>query len=344
MSPVRQQEKQKEEAQPVVILSDYSSDEASLVPTPWPALLHPVPTSCSKSEAEGTSTNPVPGAHANPTGEESSVPSTTPTPTVDVEDNGDVPEATREEDNSNNSAKPPVELSSDIVAQITPKECALDDNCCHHKDWAGKRCCNPALEGKRLCKCHYSDTLKLQEALGLLISSKPSQEGLDSGKNAPQASLKTEPVSPVTDHASAEVEPISLVTENQPTVKVEPPSPPKIKPPQHLESVIVLQQEKPEQTVCAPPTETMQQTTGEVIKTLQQSSESVGKSGYVDQQGMSQLDKLNAKEQEVVRATSPVCATSPSLLLALLATSPSLLLALLATSPYCAVLAPTVLC
>ena len=317
MSPARQQEKQKEEAQPVVILSDYSSDEASLVPTPWPALLHPVPMSCSESQAEGTS-NPVPEAHANPTGEESSVPSTTPTPTVDMEDSGGVPEATREEDNSNNSAKPPaVELSSDIVAQITPKECALDDNCCHHKDWAGKRCCNPALEGKRLCKCHYSDTLKLQEALGLLISSKPSQEGLDSGKNAPQASLKTEPVSPVTDHASAEVEPISLVTENQPTVKVEPPSPPEIKPPQHSESVIVLQQEKPEQTVCAPPTETMQQTTGEVIKmsTLQQSSESVGKSGYVDQQGMSQLDKLNAKEQEVVRATSPVCATSPSLLL-----------------------------
>ena len=322
MSPARQQEKQKEEAQPVVILSDYSSDEASLVPTPWPALLHPVPTSCSESEASGTSTNPVPEAHANPTGEESSVPSTTPTPTVDVEDNGDVPEATREEDNSINSAKPPVELSSDIVAQITPKECAMDDNCCHHKDWAGKRCCNPALEGKRLCKCHYSDTLKLQEALGLLISSKPSQEGLDSGKNAPQASLKTEPVSPVTDHASAEVEPISLVTENQPTVKVEPPSPPnqptvkveppsppKIKPPQHLESVIVLQQEKPEQTVCAPPTETTQQTTSEVIKTstLQQSSESVGKSGYVDQQGMSQLDKLNTKEQEVVRATSRVC-------------------------------------
>ena len=140
-----------------------------VVPSLWPALSHPVPISCSESEAEETSTNPVTEAHANPTREELPVPSTTPTPTVDVEDNDHVPEAsshlTRDKDNSNNSVKPPVELSSDIVAQITPKECGVDDNCCHHKDWAGKRCCNLALEGKRLCKCHYSDTLKLQEAL-----------------------------------------------------------------------------------------------------------------------------------------------------------------------------------
>ena len=198
-----QQEKQKKEAQPILVLSDCSSaDEWPIVPSPVPAQSLPTPMSCSDTEEEESSSiivperaciDPLPGA----------------------------------EGDSDNAVNPPKDA---VVSQVSLEE-HVEESLCHHKDSAGKRCCNPAVEGKRLCKCHYKNTLELQEALGLLISSSAGelQESFEGEQKTPQmteanpCTLKTEPVSPEMECAPPVVKPISPVTELPPTVmKAEP--------------------------------------------------------------------------------------------------------------------------
>ena len=253
----KQQEKQKEEAQAVVVVSDYSSDEWPVAPSPEPARSLPIPMSCSESEGEPPSCH-TPKTVTNPTGEG--------------------------EDNSDNAVKPP--SAPDTIEQVSLQECAIE-NRCHHKDFAGKRCCNPAVEGKRLCKCHYGDTLKLQEALGLLIASSAVQGSAQNATQVSKVDLETEPVSPV-PCVSAVTEPMSPVTEILPPTKEEP-SPAKTDPPQQSsvteflpptkkeppspaitdppqQSSVSLQQVETKSPVCPTHAESVQHTTGGLTK------------------------------------------------------------------------------
>lgn len=193
-----------------MILSDYSStDEWPIVPPPPQSLA--IPMSCSETEEDDSSST---GPEAILTGPE-------------------------EEVNSSDALKPPSVPKGDGASQVSREESAVG-NVCYHRDSAGKRCCNLALECKRLCKCHYSDTLKLQEALGLLVSSPAVQETSESGRSTPQEgkvnirALETEPVSPVSESSPTEEHPPTLVKE-------EPPSPTKADPPQVCVKVEPLQ-------------------------------------------------------------------------------------------------------
>lgn len=342
-----QQEKQKKEAQPILVLSDCSSaDEWPIVPSPVPAQSVPIPMSCSDTEEEESSSSTVPErAHLDP-----------------------LPGA---EGDSDNAVNPPLVPKDAVVSQV-PLEERVEANLCHHKDSVGKRCCNQAVEGKRLCKSHYKDTLKLQEALGLLISSSTGelQESSEGGQKTPHmaeanpCTLKTEPVSPdrETDSAPPVVEPISPVSELPPTIiKEEPPSPAKIEPPQQM-SVGPPQQEELEKTQslsdhpdCPEAMQTSEVQTKEEPQevptevTLQKASEGADQSGSVGQmnasfseldpsaivvsgelrvvpepsrdeesaalspqRGVSQLDELNVKEQGLVGALAP-CHARPEL-------------------------------
>ena len=219
--PVSQrQAKQKEEPQLVVILSDYSStDEWPIAASPPPQSL-PIPMSCIKTEEDDSSistgatlTDPLPGGEAN----------------------------------SSDVLKPPAAHKEDSTSQVSQEEAATGIPKCHHKDSAGKRCCNPALGNKRLCKCHYSITLKLQEELGLLVNSSAEQESSESEQSTGEGNthtLETEPVSPATESP-----PESPPTKECPPIlpKEEPPSPTKFNPPQQVVSVKV----EPEQQAKA---------------------------------------------------------------------------------------------
>lgn len=275
----KQQEKQKEEAQAVVVVSDYSSDEWPVAPSPEPARSLPIPMSCSESEREAPSCL---------------VPKTVPNPTREGENNSD------------NAVKPP--SAPDTIEQVSLQECAVE-NRCHHKDFAGKRCCNPAVEGKRLCKCHYGDTLKLQEALGLLIASSAVQGSAQNATQVSKVDLETEPVSPV-PCVSAVTEPMSPVMEFLPPTKEEPSSPAKTDPPQQSpvteflppmkkdppfpvitdppqQSSLSLHQVEAESPVCPTHAESVQHTAEGLTKEPQGMVQSVVESGSADQMNSS---------------------------------------------------------